>query len=42
VGQIAMLRRLAGSPTRGENFYVAAIEVGQVGEEQPAPMQPFR
>ena len=42
VGQIARLRRLAGSPTRGENFYVAAIEVGQVGEEQPAPMQPFR
>ncbi|MGP8271952.1 MAG: hypothetical protein ACLQLH_17980 [Terracidiphilus sp.] len=42
VGQIAMMRRLAGCPTRGENFYVAAIEVGQVGEEQPAPMQPFR
>jgi hypothetical protein len=41
VGQIAMLRRLAGCPTCGGNFYVAAIEVGQVGEEQPAPVKPF-
>jgi hypothetical protein len=30
VGQLAMLRRLAGSPTRGENFYVAAIATGQL------------
>jgi hypothetical protein len=42
VGQLAMLRRLAGSPTRGENFYVADVRVGQVGAEQPAPVQPFR
>jgi hypothetical protein len=42
VGQLAMMRRLAGRPTEGENFYVAAIEVGQVGEEQPAPVKPFR
>jgi hypothetical protein len=42
VGQLAMMRRLAGSPTCGENFYVAAIEVGQVGEEQPAAVKPFR
>ncbi len=33
VGQLAMLRRLAGCPTRGENFYVAAIETGKVGAE---------
>ena len=42
VGQLAMMRRLAGSPTRGENFFVAAILLGQVGEEQPQPVQPFR
>lgn len=42
VGQLAMLRRLAGSPTRGENFYVADVRVGQVGAEQPAAVQPFR
>jgi hypothetical protein len=42
VGQIAMMRRLAGSPTCGENFFVAKIAVGQVNAEQPAPAQPFR
>ena len=42
VGQLAMLRRLSGSPARGENFCVAAISAGQVGAEQPAPVQPFR
>ncbi|HEY1896221.1 MAG TPA: hypothetical protein VGG62_08125 [Terracidiphilus sp.] len=42
VGQLAMMRRLAGSPTRGENFYVADVRVGQVGAEQPAAVQPFR
>ena len=41
VGQLAMLRRLAGSPTVGENFYVADIKAGQVGHEQPAAVQPF-
>ncbi len=41
VGQIAMLRRLAGSPTRGENFYVAAIAIGQVNPVQPEPVKPF-
>lgn len=41
VGQLAMLRRLAGSPTRGENFYVAAIAAGQVSAEQPAPVKTF-
>jgi hypothetical protein len=42
VGQLAMLRRLAGRPTRGENFYVAAIAAGQVDAQQPAPVQPFK
>ena len=40
-GQLAMLRRLAGSPTRGENFYLAAIAIGQVGPVQPEPVKPF-
>lgn len=42
VGQLAMMRRLAGSPTRGENFFVARIDVGNVGADQPQPVQPFR
>jgi hypothetical protein len=42
IGQLAMLRRLSGSPTRGESFFVAAIKVGQVGADQPAPVRPFK
>ncbi len=42
VGQLSMLRRLSGSPTHGENFYLAAIALGQVGADQPAPVQPFK
>ncbi len=42
VGQLAMMRRLAGSPICGENYYVSEIKAGQVGSEQPAPVQPFR
>ena len=34
VGQIAMLRRLAGAPIRGENYFKADIEAGRVGPEQ--------
>jgi hypothetical protein len=41
VGQLAMLRRLAGCPSKGENFYVAAIETGKVGPEQAKPVKPF-
>ena len=41
VGQLAMLRRLAGCPTRGENFFVAEIAVGQVGPEQPIAVKTF-
>ena len=40
-GQLAMLRRLAGAPVRGEDFYSAGIVVGQVGSVQPAPVKPF-
>jgi hypothetical protein len=34
VGQLAMLRRLAGSPVRGENYFKADIVEGRVGPEQ--------
>jgi hypothetical protein len=40
VGQIAMLRRLAGSPLRGENYFQAEIVAGRVGREQaPAKVE---
>jgi len=41
VGQIAMLRRLAGSPMRGENYFVAHIEAGRLSPGQPAPVKEF-
>jgi hypothetical protein len=41
VGQLAMLRRMSGSPTRGENFFVADIKAGQVGADQPAQHKTF-
>jgi hypothetical protein len=41
VGQLAMLRRLAGSPVRGENYYIAAIRAGNVDPHQPAPLKEF-
>lgn len=34
VGQLAMLRRLAGSRVRGKNYFKAEIEIGRVGPEQ--------
>jgi hypothetical protein len=36
VGQIAMLRRMAGAPIRGENYFKAEIVVGRVGKDQAA------
>lgn len=41
IGQIALLRRLAATPVRAENYYVAKIAVGTVGPDQPAPVQEF-
>lgn len=41
VGQIAMLRRMSGSPIGGENYFVADIEVGRVGRDQAAPRVTF-
>jgi hypothetical protein len=37
VGQIAMLRRMAGCPMRGENYLKAEIVAGRVGEDQTPP-----
>ena len=41
VGQIAMLRRMAGCPMSGENYFVARIEQGRVGADQAAPVKAF-
>ncbi len=41
VGQIAMLRRMAGVPIKAENFFVAAIAAGRVGADQTAPKREF-
>jgi hypothetical protein len=41
VGQIAMLRRMAGCPVRGENYLMADIAAGRVGSDQPAPRKEF-
>jgi hypothetical protein len=39
-GQLAMLRRLAGSPIPPENFIEAAISDVNLGPEQPEPASP--
>ncbi|MFQ5705385.1 MAG: hypothetical protein ACE5HT_15380 [Gemmatimonadales bacterium] len=39
-GQLAMLRRLAGSPIPPENCIVANIDADNVGVEQPLPVSP--
>jgi len=41
VGQIAMLRRLAGAPIRGENYFRAEIVAGRLGDDQVAPRREF-
>ena len=41
VGQIAMLRRIAGSPVRGENYFMAEIVAGRMGPKQSAPRREF-
>lgn len=41
VGQINMLRRLAGAPIRGENYYRAEITAGRLGADQAAPRREF-
>jgi hypothetical protein len=41
VGQIALLRRLAGAPVRGENYLRADIARGRVGPDQAPPRREF-
>jgi hypothetical protein len=41
VGQIAILRRLAGMPIRPENYSVANIETGRTGPNQNPPVAEF-
>jgi hypothetical protein len=41
VGQIAMLRRMAEEPIKGENYSRAKIAAGRVGAEQEAPKREF-
>jgi len=41
VGQLTMLRRIAGAPIKGENYSRARIESGNVGAEQAAPKREF-
>ena len=35
VGQLALLRRMAGSPIKGESYWMADVRIGQVGPNQP-------
>ncbi|HTW61815.1 MAG TPA: hypothetical protein VMD55_08390 [Terracidiphilus sp.] len=42
VGQLAMMRRLAGSPAWSENFSVAGIAAGRVGADQAEAVKRFR
>ena len=41
VGQLAMLRRLAGARMKSENYSRADIVAGRVGDEQSAPRREF-
>jgi hypothetical protein len=41
IGQIAMLRRMAGEPLKGESYYEAEILVGRVGADQARPKREF-
>ena len=41
VGQLAMLRRLVGSPVRGESYAQADVVVGRVGPDQAPPRYEF-
>lgn len=41
VGQLAMMRRLAGCPIKAENYFAAIVEVGRVGSNQIPPKRTF-
>ena len=40
VVQLALIRRIAGAPVWGENFFAADIKIGNLGEHQPEPADP--
>ena len=41
IGQLAMLRRLAGCKIKGENYFKAEVTAGRVGPDQSAPRREF-
>ena len=41
IGQLALLRRIAGAPVRGENYFKAEVEAGRVGPDQADPVYEF-
>ena len=41
IGQLALLRRMAGNPIKGENYFMADISRGRVGRDQPKPKREF-
>jgi hypothetical protein len=41
IGQIAMLRRMAGCAIKGENYHKAEIVAGRVGADQASPRREF-
>lgn len=41
IGQLALLRRIAGSPVKGENYFKADIVAGRVGPGQADPVFEF-
>jgi len=41
IGQISMLRRLAGAPVKGENYFKADIAAGRVGPDQTPAKREF-
>ena len=41
VGQLAMMRRIAGVPIKGENYFLADITIGRLGPVQSKPVKEF-
>lgn len=41
IGQIALMRRLAHAPIKGENYFAAEIAIGRVGLIQAPPKREF-
>ena len=41
IGQVALLRRLAQAPVKGENYHVADIVRGRLGPDQAPPRREF-